>query len=131
VHALAGERIQVHRQGPDQGLALAGAHFGDLAVVQDHAADQLDVVVAHAEHALRGLAHHRESLRQQGVEAFALLDARLELRRLGLQLGIAELLHLRFKRVDLLLDLLVALEQAFVTTAEQAGQDLIEHGLNA
>ncbi len=99
--------------------------------MQHHAADQLHVVMAHAEHAPRGFAHHRECFRQQGIQRLALLDAALELRGLALQLGVAELLHVRLKRIDLLLDLLVALEQAFVTTAEQAGQDLIEHGLNA
>jgi hypothetical protein len=40
-----------YRQRGDQGLALAGAHLGDLALVQHHAADQLHVEVAHAEHA--------------------------------------------------------------------------------
>jgi hypothetical protein len=33
VSALAGQRIQVERQGGDQGLALAGGHLGDLALV--------------------------------------------------------------------------------------------------
>ncbi len=33
-----------------------------------HAADHLDVEVAHADHALAGLADDRESLRQQSVE---------------------------------------------------------------
>ena len=48
VHAVAGQRVEVHRQRTDQGLALTGAHFGDLARVQHHAADHLYVVVAHA-----------------------------------------------------------------------------------
>jgi hypothetical protein len=34
VHALAGQGIEVHRQRGHQGLALAGAHLGDLAGVQ-------------------------------------------------------------------------------------------------
>jgi hypothetical protein len=65
MHPLAGDRIQVHGQRRGQGLALAGAHFGDLAVVQDHAADQLGVEMAHAEHALAGFAHHGKGLGQQ------------------------------------------------------------------
>ena len=47
VHALAGQRVEVRRQRRDERLAFAGAHFGDLAVVQRHAADQLHVEVAH------------------------------------------------------------------------------------
>jgi 1-acyl-sn-glycerol-3-phosphate acyltransferase len=52
VHALAGQGVEIGGQRGHQGLALAGAHLGDLAVVQHHAADQLHVEVAHAEHAL-------------------------------------------------------------------------------
>ena len=49
-------------------LALAGAHLGDRAGVQDHAADELHVEVAHAHLALAGLADDRERLGQQVVE---------------------------------------------------------------
>ena len=65
VDAVAGERVQEHGAGRGQGLALAGLHLGDRAVVQDHAADQLDVVVALAERPLAGLAAERERLGQQ------------------------------------------------------------------
>ena len=47
VDALAVERIEVDGQGGDERLAFTGLHFGDLAVVQDDAADQLHVEVAH------------------------------------------------------------------------------------
>ena len=72
VDARAGERIEIDRQRRDERLALAGAHFGDLAVVQRHAADQLHVEVAHLQHALAGLAHDGERLGQQRVERLAL-----------------------------------------------------------
>ena len=68
VHALAGQRIEIDRQRRDQRLAFAGPHLGDGAVVEHHAADQLDVERPHAERALGGLAHHREGRDQQVVE---------------------------------------------------------------
>ena len=71
VHALAAQRVQVGRQRRHEGLALAGAHLGDLALVQGDAADQLHVEVAHLEGAARRLAHHRKGLRQQLIEARA------------------------------------------------------------
>ena len=74
VHALAGQRVQVDRQGGDQRLAFAGLHFGDLALVQDHAADQLHVEVAHVEDAAAGFADDGEGFDQEVVEGRALGD---------------------------------------------------------
>ena len=70
--AFAGQRIQIDGQGGDQGLAFAGLHLGDVAVVQDHAADQLHVEMALAEGALGRFADHRKGFRQQVFEGLAL-----------------------------------------------------------
>ena len=64
MHALAGQGIEVCRERRHQGLAFTGTHFGDLAVVQHHAADQLHVEVAHPECTLAGLAHNRKGFGQ-------------------------------------------------------------------
>ena len=55
-----GERVQDHGQRGGERLALAGPHLGDRAVVEDHAADHLDVEMALAESAPAGLARERE-----------------------------------------------------------------------
>ena len=68
VDALAGEGVEIRRQGRDQRLAFAGLHLGDLAAVQDDAADQLDVEVPHVERAAARLADHGERFGQQVVE---------------------------------------------------------------
>jgi hypothetical protein len=73
----AGEGVEVERQRGDEGLALAGGHFGDLALVQGDAADELDVEVHHvpgqlvvadqdlaADEAAGGVLHGGESLGQ-------------------------------------------------------------------
>jgi hypothetical protein len=73
VHATAGQGVQVSRQGCGQGLALTGFHFRDAVGVQHHAADQLHVEVAHAEHPLGGLAHGGEGFRQQLLQGLTLL----------------------------------------------------------
>ena len=128
VHALAAERVQVHRQRGHQRLAFAGAHLGDLALVQRDAADQLHVEVAHLQRALAGLAHHRKGFGQQLVErdrrAFSALA---ELVGLGAQRGVVEALELAFERVDLLDHAPVLLEQAVVAAAEYRGEDLGQH----
>jgi hypothetical protein len=122
VHALAGQRVQIGRQGRHQRLALARAHFRDLAVVQDHAADHLDVEVAHLEHAPGCLAAHRERFRQQVVERLAVRDAILEFRRLGLEFSVGQLFDLRLERVNLAHGFLILLEQPLVAATENLGQ---------
>ena len=77
VNALAFERVQVAGQGGDQRLAFAGLHFGDLALVQHHAADQLHVEMAHVEHAAAGFADHGEGFDQEVVEGGALRESSL------------------------------------------------------
>ena len=71
VDAVAGERVEEDGKRRGQRLALARLHLGDRALVQDHAADQLHVVVALADRAPRRLAGQREGLGQQVVERLA------------------------------------------------------------
>ena len=124
VDAGAGQRIEIDRQRRDERLALARAHFGDLAVVQRHAADQLHVEMAHLQHALAGFAHDGECLGQQRVECFPVGAARLELRGLGLQRRVGQRGGRGLQRVDLPDDRAVLLQQPLVAAAEDAGEDV-------
>jgi len=81
---LAGDGIEVGRQGSHQGFAFPGAHFGNFAMVQHHAPDQLHIEVAHAQHPLTRFPYHSEGFRQQVVQALALGVALSEFLRLGL-----------------------------------------------
>ena len=76
VDAVAGEGVEIAGEGGDEGFAFAGLHFGDLALVQDHAADELHVEVAHLHGAPAGLADHGKGFGQNFVErrAFCGLD---------------------------------------------------------
>ena len=71
VDALAGDGVQVGRQDGDEGLALAGLHLRDAALVEDDAAYELDAEGLHAQHAPGGLAHGGEGLRQHVVQVLA------------------------------------------------------------
>ena len=90
MHALAGERVEVGRQNGDEGLALAGLHLRDAALMQHDAADELHAKRLHAEYTPRGLACRGKRLRQQVVERFARIVALLEFVGLGAQLLIRE-----------------------------------------
>ena len=85
VRAFAFEGVQVERQGGGQGFALACAQLGDAALVQVDAADELHVVVAHAQGALAGFAHGGKGFGQERVQAFAIREARAEFVRFGAQ----------------------------------------------
>ena len=127
MHALAGERIQVDRQRGDQGLALAGLHLGDLAVVQHHAADQLHVEMPLPEGAAAGLADHGEGFRQQVVQRRAVGQAGAEFRGLGGQGLVRQRLHAVFQGVDRRNAPLVPLQGAVVGGAENGTGDRGEH----
>ena len=132
VHAPAGEGVEVGGQGGHEGFALAGFHLGDLAVVQHHAADQLHIEVAHAQHPLAGLAHHGEGLGQQLIEqgpllggmACHLLQLLAEFAREAAQLVVGEGSNLLLEQVDVGNDRLVALQLAGIGITQQE----LEHG---
>ena len=81
VHALAGERVEVDRQRRDERLAFAGAHLGDLALVQHHAADQLHVELAHADGARAASRAVGEGSGRRSSSDSPAASARAELRR--------------------------------------------------
>ncbi len=68
VDPVAGQRVQVERQGGHQGLAFAGAHLGDLALVQDDPADELHVVRALTDGPFGGLAYRCKGFGQDLIQ---------------------------------------------------------------
>ena len=48
VRATAEQRVQIERQGRNQGLAFASLHLGNLPLVEHGAAEELAVEVTHA-----------------------------------------------------------------------------------
>ena len=71
VYAATGDRVKVSRERRNQRFPFAGFHLGDLAGVQDHPANELDVEVTHPEDAPPGLATDGERFREERVEALA------------------------------------------------------------
>ena len=100
VDALALERVQVQRQRGDERLALAGLHLGDVALVQDDPAHQLDVEDALVGLALARLADGRERLEEQLLDRLAVLEPLPELGGLAAQLVVAQRLELGLERGD-------------------------------
>ena len=118
MHALAGERVEIDGERGDQRLAFAGLHFGDAAVIQHHAADELHVEMALTDGALGGFAHGGEGLGDQIVERGAGADPGAEVLGARAQRLVGEGCDLGLERVDLLDDGPVFLELAVVGRTE-------------
>ena len=104
MNALAGQCIQIGGQGSHQGLAFTGAHLGDAALVQDDAAHHLDTVGAHAQNTPGGLTAGGESFGQNIIQSLAVGQACLQLRGLGLKLGVGQCFIFLFQSIDLIGD---------------------------
>ena len=128
VDALAPERVQVDGERGDEGLALAGPHLGDAALVKHHAADQLHVEMALAERALRRLAHGGEGGDEKVVEGLAVRDLPPEILGAGAELLVGEGGEFRLERIDLRHLGSVALEAAVVGRTEDLLGERAEHG---
>ena len=102
MHALARQGVQIGGKGRHQRLALAGFHFGDVALMQEDPALQLHIEGAQTQGAPGGLAAVGERLGQHVIQTFAaFLHPALKLCRPGLDAVIAQRGKLRLQRVDL------------------------------
>ena len=89
MHAFARQGVQIYRAGGYQRFALAGAHLGNTAVMQRHAANQLHVKMAHTQNAAAGFTHYGIGFQHKIVNAGALRQAIFKIGRFGLQVIIA------------------------------------------
>lgn len=127
VHASPRKGIQIGRERRHERFAFARAHFGDLAVMQHHAADHLHVEVAHLQHTAARLAADRERLGQQLVERLAARHALAKLLCFGPQLVVGQLLDLRLERIDHRDGLLILLDQTLVAAAKDLLEKTVAH----
>ena len=100
VGAFAGERVQIDGERGDKGFAFTGFHFGDAALVELHAADQLDVVMAHRKDAAAGFANGSEGFDEEIVEGGAVVQLVLEFGGFGGELGVGERFVVGLASVD-------------------------------
>ena len=90
VDAVARQGVEVAGQHGDEGLAFAGLHLRDAALVQYDAADELHGVGLHPQHAPGRLAGSGEGLRQQIVQRLPRFQTVLEALRLRAKLRVAQ-----------------------------------------
>ncbi len=127
VDAPAGEAVEDRGQGRDEGLALAGGHLRDLALVEHHAAHELDVEVAHAEPPAADLPHHREDFGEDLVEVGPFLELLPELVRAPPEGLLGPASDLGLQRVDGGHPGPHPLDIALVLGSEDLAEDEIDH----
>ena len=128
VHAVAGQRVEIGRQGRDQRLALTGLHLGDVAEVQGGAAHQLHLVVELAQGAARGLAHHGERLGQDVVEGLAVAQPFTEGVGQRAQFGVGQVDVVVLERLDVIGDRGQPPDLLLFTGAQHLGKNHVGHG---
>ena len=101
VDALPGEGVEVDGHRGRQRFALPRLHLGDLPLVQDDPADDLDVKGPHADGTSRGFAHHGEGLGQDVVETGPVSELLAEGGRFRRQVGVGQPAQGRLEGVDL------------------------------
>ncbi len=127
VNALAGQRIEIDRKGSHQRLAFAGFHLGNVALVQHHAADQLDVEMPLAERTLGRLAHGGEGRNQNIVEGLAVGEFFAEFGGTRFQRVVGKGCDLGFKRVDGVDAGLISLDPPVIGGAEKLAGERADH----
>ena len=130
VRAAAGEGVEIQRQRGDERLTLAGAHLRDAAIVEDGAADELDVEVPHAQGAPACFPADREGFGYERVEDFPVGQPLSEDLRLVGQRLVGEGLQGRFERVDVLDDRTERLDFPVVFAAENDIEQSCEHQIS-
>src|SRR5512132_3650247 len=113
----ARQRVEIRRQRGNERLTLPRSHFGNLALMQDDAADQLHIEMAHSGRTHARFSDDSKSFRQDLIERFlfaalaliqisyigdSALQLLLKLRSAGAQLFVRQLFYSRLKFVDLL-----------------------------
>ena len=110
----------------DERLALAGAHFGDRALVQHQPAHELDIEVTLLERPLGGFTHGGESGRNEIVERLAGLEFSPQFFGLGAQLIVAQGRDFGLERIDLGDFGPIAFDTAVVGRAKDPLHDRVE-----
>ncbi len=127
MNAAAGERVEIDRKRGDERLAFAGLHLGNLAFVEDHSADQLDVEMPLPERALGSFPNGRKGRDQDVVERGAFGHLLLEFFGARPERVVRQRLELFFEFVDLVHPRLIAADPPVVGGTEQLAGDGADH----
>ena len=88
MNALPNQSVQIAGERRDQRLALARPHLSNFALMQNHPANQLDIIMTHVQHTPTSLAHSRKGFHQDIVKRRSKLKFVPELSGFARKLGV-------------------------------------------
>ena len=100
MNSLAGQRVEISRQGSHQRLAFTRTHLGNLTLMQRHATDELHVEMAHSQNTFACLPHNRERIWQKRIDGCPFTEALLEFAGLGAKFFVSQRLHRSLEGID-------------------------------
>ena len=114
----AAKGVEHQRGNGDESLTFTGLHLSDSALVEDRAADELDIELTHSQRSLTDFADNGEDLGHELVQRFAVLGALSELCAQFAKLVIGKVRVLGFEAVDLVNDGLNDFDLALASVEE-------------
>ncbi len=123
MNPLAGQGVQVSRQGRCQGFSFSGLHLCNASLVQHDAAQNLHGEMTHPEHTVRGFPAGSKCVRENIVQGFSVGKAFLECGGLCFQFCVGHGTVFFFPAKDGLLDWADPFKFTFAVTAKKGGQD--------
>ena len=118
MHTLTRKSVEIRGESRYESLSFAGAHLGDIALMQDHATDELDVEMTLTELATRDFAHGRKGFRSELVETLSLFKALTKGGRTRLEFVVGKRLESLLEGIHLRYDTASALERRGIPVAE-------------
>src|SRR3989344_2032246 len=94
---FADQSVEVKLQNGDEGFSLTSAHFRDLALVKDNAADDLDVIGSDSEGTLESFADNFVCFGKDVIETLTILKPFFKLHSLLFKLFVGKFFNFRLK----------------------------------
>ena len=123
VHVVSGKRIEIPCKGRNERFTFTGLHFGDLAIMKRHTADELHIEMTEPERAFARFSHRSKCLRQHIVKRFTLIKTLAQFNGHMRELLIALRLHQWLKRIDAFDHLLIVLQRLILAHAQKLGKE--------
>ncbi len=129
VRTFASEGVEVKGASGHQRLALTRLHFSNAAFMQSNTANDLDIIMTHAENPTRHLTRRRKRFGQEAIKGLAVCYPLLKFSSLGGEGRVVEFGEGGLKGFDLVHKWLDAAKLTFVFGSKNPLDQVTQHGV--